>query len=65
MNDFPNDFVMEDVQDVGEGFEEFAESSVCGGRREVGMVEGRGYWAVGGWKEHWLRFVRSNQLICV
>ena len=31
MNDFPNDFVMEDVQDVGEGFEEFAESSVCGG----------------------------------
>ena len=36
-----------------------------GGRIEVGMVEGRGYWAVGGWKEHWLRFVRSNQLICV
>ena len=43
MNDFPNDFVMEDVQGVCEGFEEFAESSVCGGRREVGMVEGRGY----------------------
>ena len=31
MNDFPNDFVMEDVQVVGEGFEEFVESSVCGG----------------------------------
>ena len=29
MNDFPNDFVMEDVQGVCEGFEEFAESSVC------------------------------------
>ena len=31
VNDFPNDFVVEDVQGVGEGFEEFAESSVCGG----------------------------------
>ena len=43
INDFPNDFVVEDVQCVGEGFKEFAESSVCGGgRREVGMVVGWG-----------------------
>ena len=31
MNDFPNNFVVEDVQGVGEGFEEFAESLVCVG----------------------------------
>ena len=30
VNDFPNDLVMEDVQGVCEGFEEFAEASVCG-----------------------------------
>ena len=30
MNDFPNDFVVEDVQGVCEGFEEFVESSVRG-----------------------------------
>jgi hypothetical protein len=30
VNDFPNNFVMEDVQGVCEGFEEFVEASVSG-----------------------------------
>ena len=46
VNDFPNDFVMEDVQGVCEGFEEFAESSVCG-RWEWVKVGDIGQW-VGG-----------------
>ena len=40
MNDFPNDFVMEDVQGVCEGVAEVAESSVCG-------------WEVGGGNGGW------------
>ena len=50
MNDFPNDFVVEDVQGVGEGFEEFAESSVCGGQ-ERGGNGGRLGIVGGGWVE--------------
>ena len=66
VNDFPNGFVVEDVQGVCVRDLRSLRSRRCvGGRIEVGMVAGRGYWAVGGWKEHWLRFVRSNQLICV
>ena len=58
MNDFPNDFVVEDVQYVGEGFEEFAESSVCGGS-EGGGNGGR--WGIlgSGWVEGALVKIRE------
>ena len=45
MNDFPNDFVMEDVQGVCvRDLRSWRSRRCVRGRREVGMVEGRGYW---------------------